>query len=257
MNEPASEPPQHGSRGRRRQGGPGPDLRLEAADVVVRRAGREVLDGVSAVAHAGRMLAAVGPSGSGKTTLLGVMCGLVRPHAGQVRLGADPVDGSTAQRTRFGFLLQTQALLPVLTAAENVEVALRARGVGPADAAAAAREALVEVGLEAHADRLVEKLSGGQQQRVALARALAPRPDVVLADEPTSELDAATRDAMVDLLQTHARRGAVVVIATHDPEVAARCDDRLDLHDGRVVAPAGARLPSAPGAARSPRRRGR
>ena len=228
---------EHGRHGRHRQDGPAPDVRLEAVDVVVRRAGRDVLDGVSAVAHAGRMLAAVGPSGSGKTTLLGVMCGLVRPDGGQVLLGADRVDGSTAQRTRFGFLLQTHALLPVLTAAENVEVALRARGVRPADAAGAAREALVEVGLEAHADRLVERLSGGQQQRVALARALAPQPDVVLADEPTSELDAATRDAMVDLLEAHARRGAVVVLATHDPEVADRCDDRVDLHDGRVVDP--------------------
>jgi putative ABC transport system ATP-binding protein len=211
-------------------------LRLDARDVVVRRAGREVLDRVSVSAAAGRMLAAVGPSGSGKTTLLGVLCGLVRPDAGEVLLGADRVDGSTAQRARFGFLLQTHALLPVLTAAENVEVALRARGARPADAVRTAREVLAEVGLDEHAGRLVERLSGGQQQRVALARALASRPDVVLADEPTSELDAATRDRMVDLLEAHARRGAVVVVATHDPDVADRCDDRLDLHDGRVVA---------------------
>lgn len=212
-----------------------PGLRLIAAGVGVRRAGRDVLTDVSVQASAGRMLAAVGPSGSGKTTLLGVLCGLVRPDAGEVRVGADRVDGSTRQRARFGFLLQTHALLPVLTAAENVEVALRARGVRPGDAAATAREALADVGLEDHAHRLVEKLSGGQQQRVALARALAPRPDVVLADEPTSELDAATRDRMVDLLGSHARRGAVVVLATHDPDVADRCEDRVDLHDGRVV----------------------
>ncbi|GAB4069312.1 ABC transporter ATP-binding protein [Angustibacter speluncae] len=210
-------------------------LELVATGVVVRRARRDVLDQVSVRASAGRMLAAVGPSGSGKTTLLGVLCGLVRPEAGEVRVGTDRVDGSTAQRARFGFLLQTHALLPVLTAAENVEVALRARGVRPADAAAAAREVLADVGLDQHADRLVEQLSGGQQQRVALARALAPRPDVVLADEPTSELDSATRDRMVDLLESHARRGAVVVLATHDPDVADRCEDRVDLHDGRVV----------------------
>jgi putative ABC transport system ATP-binding protein len=211
-------------------------LVLAASDVHVRRAGRAVLQEVSMQAHGGRMLAVVGPSGSGKTTLLGVLCGLVRADAGTARLGDEQVDGSTAQRARFGFLLQTHALLPVLTASENVEVALRARGRRPDDAAAAAREVIEEVGLSEHADRLVERLSGGQQQRVALARALVPRPDVVLADEPTSELDAATRDRMVDLLEAHARRGAVVVIATHDPDVADRCDDRVDLHDGRVVA---------------------
>ncbi len=213
-----------------------PPLVLAAADVHVRRAGRDVLQQVSVQARGGRMLAVVGPSGSGKTTLLGVMCGLVRADAGTARLGDEQVDGSTAQRARFGFLLQTHALLPVLTASENVEVALRARGRRPDDAAAAALEVLEEVGLSEHADRLVEKLSGGQQQRVALARALVARPEVILADEPTSELDAATRDRMVDLLEAHARLGAVVVLATHDPDVADRCDDRVDLHDGRVLA---------------------
>ncbi len=208
---------------------------LVASGITVERSGRALLQQVSLHARPGRMLAVVGPSGSGKTTLLGVLAGLVRPGAGVVSLDGVPVDGSSRQRQAFGFLLQTHALLPVLTAAENVEVALRARGTRPDASRAAAREALTAVGLGEAFDRPVERMSGGQQQRVALARALAPGPSVLLADEPTSELDAVTRDRMVDLVAAQAARGAVVVLATHDPEVAARCEDRLDLHDGIVV----------------------
>lgn len=212
---------------------------LEARALVVRRDGRPVLDHVDVVARAGRMLAVVGPSGSGKTTLLGVLAGLVRPDAGTVRLDGVPVDGSTAQRRAFGFLLQTHALLPALTAAENVQVALRARGVAPDEARDRALACLDDVGLGQARDRRVERLSGGQQQRVALARALAPDPTVLLADEPTSELDAETRDRMIDLVAAHAAAGAVVVLATHDPDVADRCHDRIDLRDGRLAPPPG------------------
>jgi putative ABC transport system ATP-binding protein len=208
---------------------------LDARALVVRRDGRAVLDDVAVRARAGRMLAVVGPSGSGKTTLLGVLAGLVRPDSGTVHLDGVPVDGSAAQRRAFGFLLQTHALLPVLTAAENVQVALRARGVAPDEARERAQACLRDVGLADALHRRVERLSGGQQQRVALARALAPDPAVLLADEPTSELDAATRDRMVDLVAARAAAGAVVVLATHDPDVAGRCDDRVDLRDGRVV----------------------
>jgi putative ABC transport system ATP-binding protein len=208
---------------------------MVARDVTVTRAGRAVLQQVSVTALPGRMLAVVGPSGSGKTTLLGVMAGLVRADSGVVEVDDELVDGSARQRQGFGFLLQTHALLPVLTAAENVEVALRARGVAPRQARRLAAQALRDVGLGEALDRPVERMSGGQQQRVALARALAPRPHVLLADEPTSELDAATRDRMVDLITARAAEGAVVVLATHDPEVAERCHDRVDLHDGVVV----------------------
>ncbi len=209
---------------------------LDARGITVTRAGRAVLRQVSLTAAPGRMLAVVGPSGSGKTTLLGVLAGLVRADSGEVHLDGALVDGSVQQRQGFGFLLQTHALLPVLTAAENVEVALRARGSSPDRSRELAERALTDVGLAEALHRPVERLSGGQQQRVALARALAPVPHVLLADEPTSELDAATRDRMVDLVAARAAEGAVVVIATHDPEVAERCDDRLDLHDGVVVA---------------------
>ena len=208
---------------------------MAAHDITVTRAGRVVLQRVSVTASPGRMLAVVGPSGSGKTTLLGVMAGLVRADSGRVELDGVEVDGSVQQRRDFGFLLQTHALLPVLTAAENVEVALRARGTAARQARRLAAQALRDVGLGEAVDRPVERMSGGQQQRVALARALAPRPHVLLADEPTSELDAVTRDRMVDLITARAAEGAVVVIATHDPEVAERCHDRVDLHDGVVV----------------------
>jgi putative ABC transport system ATP-binding protein len=212
---------------------------LEARGIRVERGGRAILQDVSLSATGGRMLAVVGPSGSGKTTLLGVLAGLLRPDGGGVRLDGAAVDGSVAQRRSFGFLLQTHALLPVLTAAENVEVALRARGVAPDDARARALETLEEVGLGEARHRAVERLSGGQQQRVALARALAPRPAVLLADEPTSELDAATRDRMIDLIAARAAQGQVVVLATHDLEVADRCEDRVDLRDGRLVPASG------------------
>jgi len=208
---------------------------LEAGGIGVVRDGRAILQGVSLRASGGRMLAVVGPSGSGKTTLLGVLAGLVRADEGAVRLDGVPVDGSVEQRRSFGFLLQTHALLPVLTAAENVQVALRARGVAPDDARERAIGALQDVGLGEALHRPVERLSGGQQQRVALARALAPDPAVLLADEPTSELDATTRDRMLDLVAALAAEGRVVVLATHDPEVADRCPDRIDLRDGALV----------------------
>ena len=208
---------------------------LEARHIRVVRDGRAVLRDVSLRATGGRMLAVVGPSGSGKTTLLGVLAGLVRVDEGTVHLDSARVDGSVQQRQSFGFLLQTHALLPVLTAVENVEIALRARGVEPDAARDRAVAMLQEVGLGDALHRPVERLSGGQQQRVALARALAPRPAVLLADEPTSELDAATRDRMIDMVAARAAEGHVVVIATHDLEVADRCDDRIDLRDGHQV----------------------
>jgi putative ABC transport system ATP-binding protein len=209
---------------------------LEGRDLVLRGGGRTVLDGVGVRARSGRLLAVAGPSGSGKTTLLGVLAGLVRPDAGTVLLDGVPLAGSVEERRRCGFVLQGHALLPVLDAGENVQVALRSRGVPAAEAAARAAEVLDRVGLGGRSGRLVERLSGGQQQRVALARALAPAPDLLLLDEPTSELDAATRDMVVEVLVEEAARGALVVVATHDEEVAGRCHDRVDVRDGRLLA---------------------
>lgn len=194
-----------------------------------------LLDDVSVEAVPGRILAVTGSSGSGKTTLLSVLGGLLRPTAGEVGYGGEPVGTRHGEpRPGTAFVLQTYGLVPSLTAEENVTVALRARGVAPVDAIGRADTALDRVGVADLAERLISELSGGQLQRVAVARALAVEPDVLLADEPTSELDEANRDLVVAELRREADRGAIVVVATHDPEVADLCDEELHLVEGRV-----------------------
>lgn len=203
-------------------------------ELTVVRGGRRVLDGVSLEAAPGRMLVVAGASGSGKSTLLAVLGGLLAPDAGTATFEGERVRTAGAGRMqRVGLVLQLHGLLPVLTSSENVEVALQARGRSGRDVGTAAQEALARVGLDGVSDRLVEQLSGGQQQRVAVARALVIGPAVLLADEPTSELDAGTRDLVVAELLAEARAGSVVVVATHDPDVAAAGHDTLELRDGR------------------------
>jgi ABC-type lipoprotein export system ATPase subunit len=206
-------------------------VRLTADAVSYRRAGRTILDAVDLSVAAGQSLAVVGPSGSGKSSLLALLAGLEQPDSGQVR--RDPADG-----VRTGIVLQGYGLVSVLTAAENVEVPLQAGVAGrlsPAQVRAAAGAALESVGLAEVSDHLVEELSGGQQQRVAVARALAIGPDVVLADEPTAELDHEMKERVVGLLLDVAARGGITVIATHDSEIAARCAREVRLADGRFV----------------------
>jgi putative ABC transport system ATP-binding protein len=198
--------------------------------------GRPLLSEVALVAPAGRMLAVTGSSGSGKTTLLSVLGGLVPPGTGSVAYDGQPVGTRSGEpRPGTAFVLQTYGLVPSLTAEENVAIALRARGVAPAEASRRALGALDRVAVGDLAERTVQELSGGQLQRVAVARALAVVPDVLLADEPTSELDEKNRDLVVAELRAEADRGAVVVLATHDPEVAELCDDELHLVDGTVA----------------------
>lgn len=208
---------------------------LVAERVGVTRAGREVLTDVSLTAHPGRLLALTGPSGSGKSTLLAVLAGLEPATSGRVRLGEEAIGPRTPDlRRRCGVVLQGYGLVSLLTAAENVELVLQAQRLPRAGIVARAAEALAAVGLSDVGDHLVEQLSGGQQQRVAVARALVGRPALLLADEPTAELDADNRDRVLDLLAAHARSGAVVVLATHDREVADAAASELVLHDGRV-----------------------
>jgi putative ABC transport system ATP-binding protein len=208
---------------------------LGVRDLQVRRAGGLVLDGVALDLAPGRLLAVTGPSGAGKSTLLAVLAGLVRPDAGTVRFGGAPVRaGDDAHLRRTGLVLQGYGLVSVLTAAENVELVLQCRGVGPAEVAARATTALRRVALVDCLDQLVEELSGGQAQRVAVARAIVDAPELLLADEPTAELDGDHRNLVLDVLRAEAARGAAVVLATHDPEVAAACDSELHLVDGRV-----------------------
>jgi putative ABC transport system ATP-binding protein len=202
----------------------GTDLRYDVGD-------RTILDGISVRASAGRVLAVRGPSGSGKSSLLTVLGGLIAPSAGSVTLDGTPVTptGDLALRRRFGFVLQGYGLVAALTARENVAVVLQAAGVARAEVRSRVQAALELVGLAPVADHLIEDLSGGQQQRVAVARALVTTADVFLADEPTAELDADNRQLIISLLIERARSGAVVVIASHDPDVVEACDDVLDL----------------------------
>jgi putative ABC transport system ATP-binding protein len=190
-----------------------------------------VLRDVSVVVEPGRMLAVTGPSGAGKTTLLWAMAGLLRPRGGSVAIRGMPLRGRDA---RVVLIPQDNGLAAILTAQENIQVALIAAGAGAADARRITADALDRLGLSGQGDQLVEELSGGQQQRTAVARGLALHGEIVLADEVTSELDAANRQRVLDLLRAEAQRGAVVVFATHDPDAAAACDAELHLLDGRA-----------------------
>ncbi|HEU5266868.1 MAG TPA: ATP-binding cassette domain-containing protein [Jatrophihabitans sp.] len=203
---------------------PGPVI---ADTVSYARNGRSILAEVSVHVAPGESLAVVGPSGSGKSSLLALLAGLEPPDTGSVRRSC----------ARPGLILQGYGLVSMLTAAENVEVPLQAGARGrlaaPAVRATAAG-VLDSVGLSPVADHLIEELSGGQQQRVAVARALAVDPDVVFADEVTAELDHEWKEHVVDLLLDVPRRGGIVVIATHDPQIAARCSTIVRLVDGRA-----------------------
>jgi putative ABC transport system ATP-binding protein len=213
------------------------DRDLRATGVRVSGPTRPLLEDVSLVATPGRMLAVTGSSGSGKTTLLSVLGGLLSPDDGRVEYAGGPVGTRTGEpRPGTALVLQTYGLVPSLTAEENVAIAVRARRVPIREASTRAAEALERVRVGDLAERLVTELSGGQLQRVAVARALAVEPDLLLADEPTSELDEHNRDLVVGELRLQADRGTVVVLATHDPEVAAMCDDEVRLVDGRVAA---------------------
>lgn len=197
---------------------------------------RLIVDDVSVRAVAGQLLAVRGPSGAGKSTLLALLGGLIAPADGTVTLDGSPVVvGDLALRRRVGLVLQGYGLVTALTARENVAITLQARAIDRGEVRSRTAESLADVGLADVADHLVEDLSGGQMQRVAIARALVVRPDVLLADEPTGELDADNRAKMIDLLEAAARRGAIVIVASHDPDVVERCDAVVTLEGGRLM----------------------
>lgn len=199
---------------------------------------RPVLRDISVAPAKGRILAVTGASGAGKTTLLMALAGMLRPLQGTVTFQGVALRGRDhAIEQRIVLVPQQNGLAPILTAAENIQVALLASGLPAAEARRLSSEALAWLGLENQADQLVEELSGGQQQRAALARGLALRGEALIADEVTSELDAANRQNVLRLLRAEADRGAIVVFATHDPQAAAACDDELHLVDGFAVAP--------------------
>jgi putative ABC transport system ATP-binding protein len=202
---------------------------LKARGLRYVREGQLILDDVDVTVEAGQSLAVTGPSGSGKTSLLALIAGLTAPDTGEVYIDGTLLTGFASPAAGVAVVLQGYGLVSLLTAAENVEVALRAAGRPARTVGAAARAALSQLGLEAHADQLVEELSGGQQQRTAVARALALEPRLLIADEPTAELDPAARAVALARMFEVPARGGSLVLATHDPEVAERCDRVLDL----------------------------
>ena len=198
-----------------------------------------ILRGVDLAVARGEALAVVGPSGSGKSTMMMVIAGLERPTRGLVRvsgqdLGALDEDGlALFRRRRVGIVFQAFHLIPTMTARENVAVPLEFAGVR--DAFARAEAALEAVGLGHRLAHYPGQLSGGEQQRVALARALVAEPDLLLADEPTGNLDRATGAPIVDLMfELAQRRGTTLVLITHDRDLAQRCRRTVRMHDGLV-----------------------
>ncbi len=217
-------------------------IRVRSLSMRLASGGRavDVLTDVSLEVPAGQFLAIAGPSGSGKSTLLGLIAGLDRPTAGRIEvdgvvvteLGEDAL--ARFRRDHVGYVFQSFHLVPTLTALENVAVPLELGG--DADAEARARALLAEVGLAERAHHYPVQLSGGEQQRVAVARALARRPPLLLADEPTGNLDSATGKQIIDLLVGANRRlGRTLVLVTHDPALAGHADRVITLRDGRIV----------------------
>nr|WP_240982398.1 ABC transporter ATP-binding protein [Streptomyces sp. S3(2020)] len=206
--------------------------------VTRRYPGLVALDGVDLEIGDGEAVAVTGPSGSGKSTVLHLVGGMDRPDEGAIEIDGKELTARQldAHRRRIGFVFQRFHLLPALTVLDNVLAPVLPRRVD-FDRRARAMELLGAVGLAARADALPSELSGGQQQRVATARALINRPGLLLADEPTGNLDSATGREIIDLLLSlRERYGMTLLLTTHDPEVAVSCDRIVRLHDGRIVA---------------------
>jgi len=216
---------------------------IHVRDVVMRLASGDrsvtILDGITLEIARGECVAITGPSGSGKSTLLGLIAGLDTPTSGTIEVdkvelvGLDEDALARFRRDRIGFVFQSYHLIPTLTAAENVAIPLEL--AGEPDAHGRALALLEEVGLGARGHHYPVQLSGGEQQRVALARAVARTPPLLLADEPTGNLDSATGATIIELLLALNRdRGSTLVLVTHDPALAAHADRQISLRDGRI-----------------------
>ncbi len=199
-----------------------------------------VLDGVDLAVWPGEAVAVTGPSGSGKTTLLSILGLLTDPTSGEVKVGGKPAPSASRRRDRlragwFAWVFQTVNVLGHRSAVDNAALGLLARGVPRPTASRQAQAALAAVGLADRVDTPVVDLSGGELQRVCIARAAAAAPKVLLADEPTGQLDHATSLTVLDALWAARRPETALVVATHDPQVAERCDRILQLIDGQLV----------------------
>ena len=198
------------------------------------------LSGLNLQIAAGQYVAVMGPSGSGKSTLLNLLGLLDRPNAGSYRLeGRDvttlsPDEQATVRSTRIGFVFQSFHLVPRLTAAENIALPMTLAGIAPAERQQRVAQALKDFGLDNRADHKPDQLSGGQRQRVAIARATIMQPALILADEPTGNLDRHTGDEVVHLLEALNARGVTLIVVTHDPSLGARAGRQLVMEDGRL-----------------------
>ncbi|MDH4274628.1 MAG: ABC transporter ATP-binding protein [Gammaproteobacteria bacterium] len=200
------------------------------------------LAGVDLTVEQGDFVCLSGPSGSGKTTLLNIIGGLDMPSAGEISVAGNMLHTmSKAQLAEMrlqhvGFVFQAYNLIPVLTAQENVEMVMQMQGVSKRERGRRARQVLKEVGLEGMENRKPPELSGGQQQRVAVARAIVSNPKLVLADEPTANLDSKTAENLIDLMRhMNSEHGVTFVISTHDPRVMLHAKRNLKMEDGRLV----------------------
>ena len=199
------------------------------------------LNGVSLTIERGEFTAVAGPSGSGKTTLLNIISGLDSPDGGLVMLAGKPItrmsgnELSDFRRDHIGFIFQSFNLIPVLSVRENIEYIMLLQAVDKDERAARVKEILSDVGLEGMEARLPLQLSGGQQQRVAVARAMVSRPEIILADEPTANLDSATGSGLLDMMHTlNQKHGMTFVFSTHDDMIKERARRLVTLKDGQI-----------------------
>ncbi|MFW2382754.1 MAG: ABC transporter ATP-binding protein [Acidimicrobiales bacterium] len=222
---------------------------LELSNVVKQYPGSppvRALDGVTMTINEGELVAIVGASGSGKSTMMNIIGTLAQPTSGEIRLEGRDVarerDRALAglRAARIGFVFQQFHLVPGLTATDNVATGLVYRGVGRGKRRRAAATALERVGLGHRLEHRPREMSGGERQRVAIARALVGEPALILADEPTGNLDSRTSDEIVELILQLNGQGATILIITHDHDVAARLNRRIELVDGRIVTDEGA-----------------
>ncbi|MDD2885428.1 MAG: ABC transporter ATP-binding protein [Dechloromonas sp.] len=211
------------------------ERRFQLGDTTV-----NALAGLNLHIAAGEYVAVMGPSGSGKSTLLNLLGLLDRPDAGTYRLeGRDvttlsPDEQAAVRSQRIGFVFQSFHLVPRLTAAENIALPMMLAGLAPAERTQRVNQALKDFGLDHRADHKPDQLSGGQRQRVAIARATIMQPPLILADEPTGNLDRHTGEDVVDLLETLNSRGVTLIVVTHDPGLGARARRQLVMEDGRL-----------------------